>query len=649
MKKTLLYNLILILSIGMIHTSYGQEGTTKKAEKRFGNYAYVDARNLYERVAKNGFTSPEVLKHLGDSYYFTSEYRNAVQWYGKLIATDSIEVAPEYYFRYAQALKSVERYEEADQMMDLFENANTNDSRGKMYTKERDYLAEIEKQSGRFSIKTTHFNSELQDFSPSFYGDRLVFSSNREDRTGGLIHDWNEQPFLDLYIVDDPEGDTNTVHKLEGDVNTKYHESSSAFNSNGDIMYFTRNNYASKKLKRDNAGTSKLKLYRSFRENGKWATAEELPFNSDEYSVAHPALSPDGETLYFASDMPGTVGLSDIWKVAINTDGSFGTPENLGTTINTEGRETFPFISSEGQLFFATDGHIGLGGLDVFVTQIEEDDTIGDVYNVGRPVNSSADDFGLILHAEKGVGYFSSSRATGIGNDDIYTIQRLEKLIVACKQSIVGVTKNTKTNAIIPNAQVVVRDTNGAILAETVSDRNGAYQFENQNCNTLVSVRAQKEGYEPAEVTIQTDGELDRVIERDLYLEPKAVISVGSDLTKVLNLNPIYFDLDKSFIRPDAAAELEKVVAVMQQNPNLKIDVRSHTDSRGRDGYNLSLSQRRNLSTKEYIISRGISSSRITGNGYGETQLINQCSNGVQCSEEEHQLNRRSEFIVVAN
>ncbi len=662
-KNAVRYTYIIAFIIGISNWSYGQEveenakqvvkekkaGGEKKAEKRFEDYAYVDARDLYTRIAQKGYASPEILKNLGDSYYFTGEYRDAVTWYSQLIQAGGDQVTSEYYFRYAQSLKSVQRYDEADQIMDVFEKASANDRRGQMFAKERDYLAEIERQSGRYSVKPVNINSGLQDFSPSFYGERLVFSSNREDRTGNLIHDWNDQPFLDLYIVDNPESDQPTINKLQGKANTKYHESSSVFNDLGVVMYFTRNNYTNKKLRRDEEGTNNLKLYRSFRENGLWSVAEELPFNSNEYSVAHPALSPDGKTLYFASDMPGTKGLSDLWSVSINADGTFGTPKNLGENINTESRETFPFISKDGRLFFATDGHVGLGGLDVFVAQIEEDGSVGEAYNAGKPVNSSYDDFGLILNNDKGVGYFSSNRATGLGNDDVYGFTREKKLLTNCGQMITGITKDVKTDQILPMARVQLRDKQNNVITQTTSDVSGAYSFDGIGCDDTYVVRAEKENYDPAEAIIITDTEAGREIKRDLYLKPPVRVNIGDDLNELLGLQPIYFDLDKSFIRPDAERELIKVIAFMEQFPNSKIDVRSHTDSRANDAYNMALSQRRNTATIDYIVNIGrISRSRLTGRGYGETQLTNRCSNGVNCSEGEHQLNRRSEFIIVA-
>lgn len=632
---------IILLLCGNV---YGQLG---KADKKFENFAYVDAREIYKEAVEDGKASPALLQKLGDAYYFTAEYRQASTWYGQLIASGA-DVSADYYFRYAQALKSINRYDEADKVMNTFDELNGSDTRGEMFRNERDYLKEIEKQSGRFEVSTLQINTELQDFSPSFYGDRLVFSSNREGSTGKLIHNWNDQPFLDLYITNNPMNAAAESVQLDPILNSNYHESSSVFTEDGQVMYFTRNNLKRKKLARDKEGTTKLKLYRSYKENNKWSKPEELPFNSDVYNVAHPALSPNGSILYFASDMPGTKGLSDLWMVAVNADGTFGEPTNLGDEINTASRETFPFVSSENKLYFATDGHVGLGGLDVFVAELDEQGNSGAAYNVGRPVNSSADDFGLILKEDTGNGFFSSNRGTGLGNDDIYALTRIEALITGCSQQMAGVTRNAKTNEILGMAKVTLLDKGGKVVSQVTSDIGGNFAFEDVDCGSTYAIRAEKLDHDPAEIVVTTDNETGKGFKRDLYLNPGIDLSVGTDLGKTLALNPIYFDLDKSNIRPDAALELERVIAVLKQYPSLKIDVRSHTDSRSGDVYNLKLSQRRNVQTLRYIVERGgISASRLTGNGYGETRLLNACGNGIPCNEDEHQMNRRSEFIIV--
>ena len=630
-----IFGLVVLVSL-CTNSVLAQKGQVKRATKKYDDYSYIDARDLYLDVANSDQGSSEIYAKLGDSYYFTAEYSEAVSWYDKLVNSGD-EIDAEYYFRYALALKSTGDYRKSDEMMSKFNATNSTDSRGQLFSSDRDYISEIEKLSGQFEVQSLNFNSELQDFAPTFYGDALVFSSNRSKKTNEKKHNWNDQPFLDLYIIDDVEN--SNPQQFASKINTKYHESTSVFNDAGDVMYFTRNNFTKSKLGNDTEGTNRLKLYKSKLEDGVWQKAQELPFNSEEYSVAHPALSADGKTLYFASDMPGTLGLSDIWKVAINGDDTFGEPVNLGSKVNTEGRDTFPFVTSSGRMFFASDGHIGLGGLDIFVANLR--DLNAGVSNVGKPVNSEVDDFSLILNEETGVGYFATNRANGVGNDDIYSLTPIEP---KCEQSITGVVKDSETQEIIAGIQVQLRDANNAVLAKTTTDAQGRYSFIDVACSTLYLVRGENDAYEPAEASANTPDESGETV-KDLFLNPKLVVKDGDDLA--ILLNPIYFDYDKSFIRPDAALELAKVIGVMRQFPTLKVDVRSHTDSRGRDAYNKALSQRRNTSTIQYIIDQGISSSRLTGRGYGESQLLNRCSNGVKCSDEEHQLNRRSEFIVI--
>lgn len=278
----------------------------------------------------------------------------------------------------------------------------------------------------KFIVNTLNINSEYSDHAPSFFNGELVFASSRDiNNFSNIIDESNNQPFLDLYSTSFSNISTkNSVFKLKGNINTKFHESSATFSKDGKTVYFTRNNYSKKKSKTNANGIVLLKIYRSAFVNGKWGDAEELSFNNDEYSIAHPALSPDGKFLYFASDMPGSIGKSDLYVVKINEDGSFGVPRNLGNQINTSGRETFPYISDKGKLFFASDGHKGFGGLDIFMAMPNEEGFFG-VYNLGKPINSSKDDFTFIINEESKTGYFASNRIGGKGDDDIYSFKQI--------------------------------------------------------------------------------------------------------------------------------------------------------------------------------------------------------------------------------
>jgi outer membrane protein OmpA-like peptidoglycan-associated protein len=410
-------------------------------------------------------------------------------------------------------------------------------------------------------------------------------------------------------------------------------------------MYFTRNNFNNGKKGKDANKITLLKIYKATLKEGKWNNAQELPFNNDNYSVAHPTLSADEKTMYFASDMPGTYGQSDIWKVALNADGSFGTPENLGVAINTEGKESFPVITNENELYFATDGHPGIGGLDIFMAGMNADGSFKKPINIGAPANSPQDDFAYLIDTKTRKGFLTSNREGGKGYDDIYKFLETRKLV--CEQVLSGVVTDLETGEILANTKVTLLDDKFNTIKEAFSDDKGFYTFDVE-CGKSYYIRAEKELYETKEqkVTIPTsNGKTDFPIQLEKKVKP---VTVGDDLAKAFGIKIIYFDLDKWNIRPDAALELEKILDVMKQYPNMKIDVRSHTDSRQTHKYNEKLSDRRAKSTVAWLVTNGVDASRLIGKGYGETLLVNKCTDGVKCSEEEHQANRRSEFIITA-
>ncbi len=650
------YIVNISLSLLVFVNGYSQDKRLEKADENFNRFAFVDAREIYLKVANSGYESLDLFKKIGDSYYFNAQLEDAVPWYEKLATNYPEEIDPEYLFRYSQSLKSVKRYDESDQVMEKFNEATGNDQRAEYFVNTRDYLKFIEMQSGRYTLKRLYVNSKYSDYAPSFNNlGQLVFASSRGKGENMIktIHEWNEMPFLDLYISDiiGERRALTTPQKVKGKINTRFHESSTSFSKDGKTVYFTRNNFTKKKLGANQNGTILLKLYRATLENDKWVNVEELPFNSDEYSVAHPALSADGRKLYFASDMSDSKGLSDLYVVDIYDDGTFGEPKNLGDKINTEGRETFPYISDSGRLYFASDGHVGLGGLDVFVSVPEGLGLFSIPYNIGKPVNSSEDDFTFVLDESTKIGYFSSNRVGGKGNDDIYSFKQTKDLITECNQYVTGLITDATTRERLVEADVILMDDNNKELQRTKTDDKGRYTFDLE-CDTPYIVRATKTKYSPTETLLTTNTVLE--YEHNLALQlgegglEAGEIKPGDDLAKLLRLQIIYFDLDKSNIRSDAEIELQKIIATLKEHPQLKIDVRSHTDSRAKDNYNMYLSERRAKSTIAYIVNKGgIDKSRVSGRGYGETSLINDCANGVKCSEEEHQSNRRSEFIVL--
>ena len=423
-------------------------------------------------------------------------------------------------------------------------------------------------------------------------------------------------------------------------------------------MYFTRNNFINNEVKTNGEQTVLLKIFRASKDkSGRWGDVQEMPFNSNIHSVAHPALSPDGKYIYFTSDMKGTIGASDIYRAPILKSGGYGKPENLGERINTPGRESFPFISDDNILYYSSDGFPGLGGLDIFAVKLDEKgEPITKPINIGRPANSSDDDFCYVINTHTHIGYLTSNRPEGRGSDDIYSFYEHTPLRFTCQYNLSGVVRDATTSEVLPAAKVSLWDANSTLLEETTANNEGHFSFlYTADCGDLqLLLKGEKEKYFSAEQTLALNSQKEVVAEVRLTPMPveekkeEKKIDVGTDLAKVLQIENIYFDYNKSNIRKDAAIQLAKIVAIMKEHPTMKVDVRLHTDSRGSDKYNLALSERRAKSTVKWITSRGIKKNRISGKGYGETQLVNDCANDVPCTEEQHQANRRSEFIIIS-
>lgn len=643
------YSLAFLLVLVAL-SSWGQNKEVIQADKKFDNYSFVDAIATYEKVAQKGYKDEKMFRKLGDSYYFIANLVAAEKWYTELFAMNQ-QQQPEYYYRYAQTLKAVGQYEKANQILEKFTAVASNDQRAKLYSDQKDYLEDIKANSGRFEIADAGINSPYSDYGSSYYNSSLLFASARD--TGGIskkVFKWNNSAFTNLYAAAlNDQGNASNPKLFNKTINSKFHESTPVFTKDGSTMYFTRNNYLNGKKQKDKSRVTLLKLYKATKQDGKWVNVQELPFNSNEYSVAHPTLSLDEKLLYFASDMPGTKGLSDLWYVTINSDDSYGTPQNLGTSINTEGRETFPFIAADNTLYFASDGHPGLGGLDVFSSKINTSNTVDGVQNIGAPINSSKDDFALLMNANNTKGFFTSNREGGLGSDDIYTFSALP--VPVCEQLLTGVITDQESGQVLANAKVSLFDNSFKLIKEVTVGADGAYSFA-VDCGKSYYLRGEKADYETKEQMVsiaKTPGET----KQPLALEPRQKrVDVGTDLAKTLDIPILYFDLDKSFIRKDAAFELEKVLAVMQQYPKMKIDIRSHTDCRQTVAYNQALSDRRAKSTKAWLIKNGIDANRLTAKGYGESQLVNDCgcepTNVSSCTEEQHQANRRSEFVIIS-
>ncbi len=726
MKKAfILYCFILPISF------FGQS-SLKKANNYYNNYSYS---KVIEKLEGDKKISTDDQRKLAESYKIMGNFLAADSIYSKII--EAPDKTTQDIYAYAQILKMNSKYAEANKQMDNYSSLNASDSRTKLFNLNKTYNVDLLKDKGQFEIKNLAVNSPEQDFGVAYFKNELVYTSSKHDiNAANFSWNGNSLSFLDLYIGKLEENGEITNSKKISSLNKKYHEGPASYSKDGSIVMYTQDNYKSKSTD----GVRKLEIMEARFKDGKWSEKIAFSLNNKEYSVGHPSLSSDGNTLYFSSDMPGGIGGVDIYKVLRKTDGTWGTAENLGDKINTEGNEMFPFIHESGLFFFSSDGRPGLGGLDVFVTQMSND-KISKTINVGTPVNGPKDDFTFVLNAEKTKGYFASNREGGKGNDDLYSFNLLKPFQFG--KTIKGVALD-KGGEILANVKVELVDDNGKLINTLVTDINGAYSFDVENAGAY-KLSGQKESYvsgknnvsiseeqEFAEanvilekdpglslVAIITDGVTKKAldgakvtilengnqpfdnfvtkadqgyrktlpnnkvgdklnykikIEKSGYLTKEvdfnylisktgdinvhealditlSKLEIGADLSKMIDIKPIYFDLGKFIIRKDAAIELDKIVKVMNEYPNMEVELGSHTDCRATAIFNEKLSGNRAKASAEYIKKSITKPERINGKGYGESKLKNGCAcEGAvksSCTEEEHQQNRRTEFIIL--
>ncbi len=634
-KNYILVCIILLLSFN----SFSQQGKQKRADTLFNKFSFVKAAKVYRELIQNNYNKDYATRQLADCYAFLRDPKNASRYYKSVVKQENVPV--EYYYKYAQALRGIKKYEESQTWLKRFKDSggvvNAND-----FSKDINFITSVFGAKQQYFLDRVRFNSKFSDFGAIEYDGKVYFTSARDEGVGvKRLYGWNEQPFLDVYVTDaKSKRNVDYTGKIKGDVNSIYHDGPIAITKDGKTMYFSRNNFNKDIETKDKKGLTNMKIYRATLVDGLWTNIEDLPINGDDFSTQHPALNSDDTVLYFTSDRPGTKGGSDIWKIDILPDGNLMNLKNLGDVINTKSAEGFPFINNEGVLFFSSDGHTGLGLLDIFGTikSEENEDEFVDVINLGVPVNSNKDDFSFTMNSNGITGYFASNRTGGRGSDDIYAYHRQPVLHV---EGVVTDAINVKP---IPNAIITLFDDNDKQIAYMKTDENGYYQINIDRDKDYKIVASQDKYIDDYRTftskNIQTEL---TTIKANLLLNPV------QDVVKLAELNTIYFDYDKHNIREDAALELNKIVDLMLNDyPEMVIRIESHTDSRGKLSYNDKLSIDRANSTYEYLISHGIAPERITEHeGFGERRLTNGCEDGINCEEKDHQLNRRTQFIVV--
>ncbi|WP_405410461.1 OmpA family protein [Maribacter sp. Asnod1-A12] len=718
MKKLHIY---LIILLGVFQTAWSQQNL-ERANDLFEKAYYTDAIALYEKTLPSNKSS-QVIKNLADSYYHTFDLNASARWYRYLISNYGDTVDESYYFKLNQSLKAIGKHEDADQVLYDFYTKEDKVEKLEQLKKEATYLDNVKAIGDRFTIENSPLNTTTSEFGATKIANAIWYTASHKKSTSKTYR-WNNQRYLDIYthLIDKVQMGDSLSTSISNNINTKLHEGSFSISPDGNTLYFTRNNYNNGKRKTDDKKVSNLKIYSASLVDGEWENITELPFNSDDFSNEHPALNADGTKMYFSSDRPGGYGSFDIYEVNLQGDNLFSAPVNLGSAINTDKKEQFPFISTDNSLYFSSNGHPGFGLLDVFISK-NENGTFQKPDNLGLPVNSGHDDFSYVLNTDNQSGYFASNRPTGKGSDDIYSFMVTKPLqIEDCAQFITGIITDRTTTLALSQVTITLINGEDEIIATTTTKENGAFKFD-ITCSQMYTVKAQKAGYEGNSKSIRSTSErnadhdasmslysiLEKQKKEALALQKKQeneklraealaikkleeqkkakliadrqssekasrlvkeklvekakiekalakkiddAIKTESALVQdnertVIQTEEIHFDYSLWYLRRESRERLQTVIDIMKKNPGMIIEIGTHTDIRGNGGYNKSLSQKRADSAKEFLIKNGIESGRIVSKGYGESKPIVVCPTVNDCSEEDHEWNRRCEFVVV--
>lgn len=636
----------------MFLSSYGQLTfkTLKAADDAFSKYSYARAAELYDAALEETEDSLYIHEQMALCYRFMNDTRESEAYLEKVVSNPSSD--PEFDYLYAQALSSNGKYVQAKEWYSRYQNRVSDDPRAEEKLIALDDFNQFFADSAKYLIRRMEYNSPGLDFSPAIYDSGVVFASSRP--TGNkwvkTNFNWDESEFLDLYKVRKEE---KTATRFIQDIQTKYHEGPLDFYDADQKVVFTRNNLIGKRLKQDKQGVTRLKLF--FAESdgqGGWTNTQPFEYNSDDYSIGHPAINEEGTVLIFSSDMPGGFGESDLY-ISYKKGDTWSQPKNLGEKVNTAGKEMFPSLVAN-NLYFASDGKGGLGGLDIFEANLDRSSLPKNVSNIGYPINSSKDDFGMVSNDRFRTGYFTSARIDSL-KDDIYYFERDYYILK-------GIAYNQETKKPLAGTDLFIENGKDELVYRR-SDQNGEFVVEDISPATW-KVSGVKNTFQlvgEEKVTIKDGNEVEQIVK--IYFEPipKFPVDLPASVTEFLtvtadslsgnynpdltsvSIKPIYYDFDKSELRVVGKVELEKLIIFMEQNPSLIISLSSHTDKRGPNKYNLLLSQRRANAAFDYLIERGIDAGRLQATGNGESNPTVECA---PCSKEQHQLNRRTEFLI---
>lgn len=629
------YQVILICFL-IWQYGYSQNQEFKNTIKAYEEKAYAKTILEFEKETKKANPTPELFEILGESYYWNSNYAKAAYWYEKWFAQTPNYTNKESIYRYSNSLRSSGNTSKADEVIQLFlKEVSNEDLRKTQYQSYTDLKTTFGDPYETFQVKREAFNSRGMEFAPMFYDSLLLFSSSpRKVRKRFLRDSWSNLGFNDLYIIN--PNDAKAIPKpFVKRFNTELHEATASFTKDKKTVYFTRSSIQHGKIIGDKHQVVRLQIFKSTKKKGRWTKPERIDICSKEFSVAHPALNATDRKMYFVSDMPGGYGKSDIYVVPINADGSFGKYQNLGPQINTPGRESFPYVGNSGWLYFSSDGHLGLGGMDIFKWHtIRKKELI----HLGVTINSPQDDINFIIKEEDQTGYFASNRS---GDDDIFSFKRIK---VVPKKKQIQILVKTKHGVLVNN--VVVKLFNSA-LKDTLlykTNNRGAILVEEMPFTEFTYIGESE--YERINSTYRVSNKDSQVWE---IQHPNSAFKIGEDITQQLQLDKVYFRKNSSYLDHEKiAADVARLMKILHYYPTLKIEIRAHTDSRGDKAYNLWLSQRRAERIRNYFIAFGIPANRLAARGLGEEHLLVPCEDGL-CSEKEHRMNRRTEFIVIKN